>query len=132
MANLFIIHYRELRVYQMALETAMQVFDLVQAFPPEERERLTHPLIQATRSVCINVAQGWQRRRKQSAFVAYLNRAEAEAATVQVWLEFAVLCHYLDAERGQELHHDYQRVLADLNRLINHASAWTIPGDRPS
>lgn len=123
----FIINYRELRVYQAALDAAMQVFELSQELPPEEREHLTIPLIRATRLVCVYISQAWLRRRYQLGFIAKLNQAEIEAATAQVWLELAVLCSHLDAERGQELHHDYQQVLADLSRLIQHSAAWVLP-----
>lgn len=123
----FIISYRELRVYQAACDRAMQVFELSRNFPPEERELLTVPLIHASRLVCVYVSQAWQRRRYQAAFVARLNQAEAEAAATQVWIEFAVLCSYLDAEVGQELHHHYRLVLADLARLIEHSTAWVTP-----
>lgn len=123
----FIINYRELRVYQAALDIAMQVFAWSQELPPEERDHLTIPLIRATRLVCVYIAQAWLGRRYQAGFIAKLNQAEVEAATAQVCLEFAVLCSYLDAEQGQELHHDYQQVLADLSRLINHSAAWVLP-----
>ncbi len=122
----FIINYRELRVYQSALDIAMQVFELAQALPSEERDQLTLPLIRATRLVCVYIAQAWLKRRYQAGFIAKLNQAEVEAATAQVWLEFAVLCSYLDAQKGQELHHDYRQVLADLSRLIEHSAAWVL------
>jgi len=49
-------------------------------------------VVKSSRLVCINIAQAWQKRRYQSAFIAKLNQAETEAATTQVWIEFAVLC----------------------------------------
>ncbi|MGB3492299.1 MAG: four helix bundle protein [Elainellaceae cyanobacterium] len=125
--SLFLISYRELKVYQAAFESALQVFELSHTFPDNERILLTQPLIQVTRLLCIDIAQAWHRRRYPNAFVASLNHAEAKAAATQVWLEFAVLCHYLDPETGQELHHHYQEVLSDLNRLIHNSAAWVNP-----
>lgn len=126
MENPFVISYRELRVYQAAFESAMQVFEQSRAFPIAEQGQLTTMLIRASRLVCVNIAQAWQKRRNQEAFIARLNHAETEAAATQVWIEFAVLCGYLDAEMGQELHHEYQQVLADLARLIEHSAAWVV------
>lgn len=126
MENPFVISYRELRVYQAAFESAMQVFEQSRDFPIAEQEQLTPMLIRASRLVCVNIAQAWQKRRNQEAFIARLNHAETEAAATQVWIEFAVLCGYLEAEMGQELHHEYQQVLADLARLIEHAAAWVV------
>lgn len=34
-------HFRELRVYQIAFETAMQIFELSKTWPKEERYALT-------------------------------------------------------------------------------------------
>ena len=132
MENQFIISYRELRVYQTAFESAMLVFERSRDFPAREQDQLTTMMIRAARFVCTNIAQAWQKRRNQDAFIARLNQAETEAATTQVWIEFAVLCGYLDAETGQELHHDYQEVLADLSRLIEHSAAWVVSIDPES
>jgi four helix bundle protein len=126
MENPFVISYRELRVYQAAFESAMQVFEKSREFPIEEQKQLTPMLLRASRLVCVNIAQAWQKRRNQGAFIARLNHAETETAATQVWIEFAVLCGYLDAEIGQELHHEYQQVLADLARLIEHSAAWVV------
>lgn len=125
--NQFISSYRELKAYQAALEKAMQVFEVSREFPPQESTILTDPMIHAARLVCVLLAQAWQRRRYRSAFVARLNQAETAAASTQVWIEFAVLCSYLDPQQGQELHHDYQIILSELARLIHHADAWVIP-----
>ena len=132
MENQFIISYRELQVYETAFESAMQVFEITQTFPSEEQELLALPMLQAARLVCIYISQAWQRRRYASAFVARLNQAEAEVATTQVWLEFAVLCSYLDAEVGQELLHNYQEVLLRLSHIIEHADVWILPANSQS
>jgi len=126
MKNQFLIYFQELRVYQAAFENAMQAFEAAKTFPHHEQPALAAALIQSARQVCIHIAQAWQRRRHIAAFVAGLNRAEAEVASTQVWLEFAVLCSYLDAETGQELHHRYQEVLLGLAHLIENATVWVI------
>lgn len=107
METRFIVSYRELKVYDVAFENALQVFEVSRTFPPEEQELLTQPLVQAARLVCVLIAQAWQRRRYRAAFIARLNQAEAQAGATQAWIEFAVSCSYLDAEVGQELYHNY-------------------------
>lgn len=128
MNNQFLISYRELRVYQTAFDNALLIFERSQEFPPDSQAQLAIPLVRSSRLICVNIAQAWQKRRYQSAFIAKLNQAETEVATTQVWIEFAVLCDYLDAETGQELHHSYQEVLADLARLVEHSAAWVKQG----
>lgn len=126
MKNQFIANHRELLVYRTAFEAAMQVFEQAQSFPEHERTLLTHPLITSSRLVCTNLSAAWQKRRYKGAFVATLNIVEVKAAETQTWLEFAILCDYLNAETGQELFHQYTRVLSDVSRFVNHADAWVM------
>lgn len=126
MSNDFVANHRELLVYQTAFEAAMQLFELSQTFPSQERSLLTEQLLRSSRSVCANLAEAWQKRRYKGAFVAKLNDVEAEAAETQTWIEFAILCGYLDAEVGQEIFHQYEVVLGFAARLISNADAWVI------
>jgi four helix bundle protein len=120
----FVEKYQELAVYQSAFENAMWIFEVVQGFPEEERRSLSQPLVQASRLVCTKIAESWQKRRYREAFVARLNQAEVAAAEVQTWVEFAVLCSYLEAQTGQELLQQYHQILAGIGRLIDYADAW--------
>ncbi|MGP1383438.1 MAG: four helix bundle protein [Thainema sp.] len=122
----FVTDHRELLMYQVAFEAAMRIFELTQAFPENERYLLTEQLIRSSRSVCANLAEAWQKRRYHKAFVAKLNEVEAEAAETQTWLEFAILCNYLDAEVGQEMFHQYEIVLKTAARFIENADAWVV------
>jgi four helix bundle protein len=124
MSRDFVEKYQELRVYQVAFEAAMLIFEAVQVFPMEERSLLTEQILRSSRSVCANLAEAWQKRRYPKAFVAKLNEVEAEAAETQTWLEFAILCGYLEAEAGQELYGRYNQVLVEAGRLIENAEAW--------
>lgn len=126
MTKQFIVFHQELRVYQLAFENAMQIFELSREFPTEERNLLRRQMVQSSRSVCGSVAEGWCKRRFKGAFIAKLNEAEAEAAETQTWIEFAIMCSYLDTEVGQELHQRYRELLAGLARMIENADAWTI------
>lgn len=124
MSRDFVQKHQELRIYQLAFENAMQIFELVRLFPDEEKPLLTSQLIRASRSVCANIAEGWLKRRYKGSFVAKLTDAAAEAAEMQTWLEFAVVCGYLDSELGQELHGRYNEILAGIMRLVDNADAW--------
>ena len=88
--------HQDLDVYQLAFETAMQVFKLSKNFPSEERYSLTDQMRRSSRSVCANLAEAWRKRRYEGAFLIKLSDAEAEAAETQTRLEFAVQCEYLE------------------------------------
>lgn len=49
--------YKELKVYQLAFESAMQIYELSRKWPPEEKYSLTDQVRRASRSVCGNIAE---------------------------------------------------------------------------
>ena len=80
----------------------------------------------SSRSVCANIAEAWRKRRYPAAFIAKLSDAESEASETQVWLEFALNCHYLDAIRQRKLDDAYDHILGQLIRMIDEADKWTL------
>ena len=118
--------HEDLRVYQMAFDAAIKIFELSKKFPIEERYSLTDQIRRSSRSVCANLAEAWRKRRYQSAFIAKLSDSEAEAAEVQVWLKFAVKCGYLDIEQGRQIYAQYNQILASLVTMIKDPKNWLL------
>jgi len=118
--------HRDLEVYQLAFEVAMEIFELSRKFPVEERFSLTDQIRRSSRSVCANLAEAWRKRRYQAAFVAKLSDSETEAAEIQSWIEFAVKSNYLEVESGRELYRNYNKILGMLVNMINNPSPWLI------
>lgn len=119
--------HRDLRVYRAAFELAMEVFEISRGFPVEERYSLTDQIRRSSRAVCANIAEAWRRRRYPKSFISHLNIAESEASETQVWLEFAVKCSYVAAEKAREVYSRYEKLIASLIGMIKHKSSWTIP-----
>ena len=124
-------HYRELSVYQNAMEAAMRVFELTKRFPPEERYSLTDQIRRSSRSVCTNLAEAWRKRRYEGAFVAKLSDSEGEAAETQVHAEFAWRCGYLAETVFQELDDVYDHVLGQLVKMAANPEKWIITHTAP-
>jgi four helix bundle protein len=122
--------HQDLQVYQLAFDTAMQIFVESKKFPIEERYSLTDQIRRSSRSVCANLAEAWRKRRYEAAFIAKLSDSEAEAAETQTWLEFAVKCNYLTPETGRELYRTYNQILGILVNMINNPSDWLLPSPR--
>ncbi len=116
--------HKDLRVYQMAFDAAMQIFELSKKFPIEEKYSLTDQMRRSSRSVCANLAEAWRKRRYKAAFIAKLSDAEAEAAETQTWIEFAVKCNYINVEIGRELYVIYNQILGSLVNMINNPTPW--------
>ena len=47
--------YKELRVYKLAFDLAMEVFELSRRWPSEEKFSLTDQIRRSSRSVCTNI-----------------------------------------------------------------------------
>lgn len=118
--------HRDLEVYQMGFDAAMQIFQLTKGFPKEEIYALTDQVRRSSRSVCSSVAEAWRKRRYRAAFISKLNDAEAEAAETQVWLEFSVKCGYLDATIGHDLEASYDIILGKLVTMILRPEQWIL------
>ena len=118
--------YKDLRVYQSAMNAAMQIFEITKGFPPEEKYSMVDQMRRSSRSVCSNLAEAWRKRRYKAAFVAKLNDAESEACETQVWLEFGKRCGYLDETTTSELDSQYDQIIGQLVKMIQEADKWLI------
>lgn len=54
---------RELEVYKVAFETAMEIFEITRSFPVEEKYSMTDQMRRSSRSVCANLSEGCLRPR---------------------------------------------------------------------
>ena len=118
--------YRELRVYQNALETTMEIFRLTKSFPAEEKYSMVDQMRRSSRSVCANIAEAWRKRRYKAAFISKLSGAESEASETQVWIEIANRCGYLNAQIRNKLDATFDQIIAQLVRMIDEADKWLI------
>ena len=119
-------NYRELRVYQAALEAAMKIFELTKSFPTEEKYSLVDQIRKSSRSVCSNIGESWRRRRYKAAFIAKLNDSETEATETQVWLEISLRSGYIDQTIFEELFDEYEQIISQLVVMINQPDKWII------
>jgi four helix bundle protein len=112
--------HRDLRVFQLAYDLAMQVFRESRTFPKEERYSLTDQIRRSSRSVASNIAEGFRKRRYPNMFVSKLADSDGEASETQVWLDFSLDCGYLARERYDELTAGYEEVGRMLGAMIAH------------
>ena len=117
--------FTQLRVYQVAIESAMRIYELSRSWPPEEKYSLTDQIRRSSRSVCDNVAEAWRKRRYPSHFVSKLSDADTEAAETQVWLAFAQRCGVLAEAPHQELHGHYDHICRMLTKMMAKPNAWS-------
>jgi four helix bundle protein len=118
--------YKELRVYQAAIDAAMRIFEITKRFPLEERFSMVDQMRRASRSVCSNIGEAWRKRRYPAHFVSKLSDSEGEAEETRVWLDLAVRCRYISETEAAELDQTYDGILGQLVRMIEHPEQWII------
>ncbi len=118
-------HY-DLEVFQLAFDAANRFFELSKDFPMEERYLLTDQIRRSSRSVAVNIAEAWRKRRYKAAFIRQFNIAEAEAAEIQVWLNFCQECNYLDSVQILVLNQTYDQIIGKIVIMIRNPDPWIL------
>ncbi len=94
---------KELKVYKVAYELAMEIYRVSKDWPPEEKYSLTDQIRRSSRSVCSNLREAWAKRRYEAHFISKLTDSDGENSETDTWLDFAHDCSYLNEE-------DYKRL----------------------
>ena len=118
--------YKDLRVFQNAMNAAMKIFVLTEKFPSGEKYSLTDQMRRSSRCVCSNITRAWRKRRFKTPFIAKLNDSEGEACETQVWVEFARQCNYLDDDTCKELEAAYDQIMGQLVKMISQPDKWLL------
>jgi len=112
--------FKRLKVFQKSYNLAMEIFDLTKTFPKEERYSLTDQIRRASRSVSVNIAEGYRKRRYPKHFTSKITDADAECSETIVWLDFSFNCNYISEKKKNELQHEYQEVGRMLGGMANN------------
>ena len=117
-------HFRDLEVYRRAFNASMSIFQLTKSFPAEEKYSLVDQIRRASRSVCVNISEGWRKRRYVSVFKNKMTDSMQEASETQCWLEFSLSCQYINKETFDKLDDEYEQIIAMLNSVERNAEKF--------
>lgn len=110
--------YRDLRVWQLALDLAPEVYKLAQSLPKHEQYALADQMRRAAISVPANIAEG-QARRHRREFLRYLSIARGSLAELETLLVLAERLEYLSTERLRVMEQAIANVRMPLAGLMN-------------
>jgi four helix bundle protein len=117
--------FRDLQVWQKAMELTVAVYRLSKAFPREESFGLTGQLRRSAISIPSNIAEGHGRMNPRE-FRRFLLIARGSNCELQTQLELATTLHFADPQTltiGQSLSYEVENMLfALLSRLRNNSS----------
>ena len=95
--------YKDLKVFQLSYNLAMDIFEITKKFPSEEKFSLTDQIRRSSRSIPANIAEAWKKRIYPRMFVSKIVDAAGEAGETEVWLDIAKDTGYLVKEKYDEL-----------------------------
>lgn len=110
----------DLKVYQLSFELAMQVFEVSKKIPREERYSLTDQIRRSSRSITINIREGYAKRKYENVFVRHLNDAYGSCEETKGWLEFSVKCGYLPKVDFDDFLESYDQLGAMIYTLMRN------------
>ncbi len=111
---------RDLEVYKLAQEQAMDIFEISKSFPKEEKYSLTDQVRRSSRSVCANLGEAYRKRQYPAHFISKVSDADMENTETQVWFDFAYKCKYINSEILKSLVQRSQSIGRILNHMMNH------------
>ena len=110
--------YRELQVWQVAMDLVTLVYRETVQFPKEETYGLTSQLRRAAVSIASNIAEG-QGRRTTGEFLNHLSMARGSIMELQTQLEIAKRLRFLTERQAEQILEMATRVAQMTNALIS-------------
>lgn len=112
--------YKDLKVYQIAYKLAMEIFEITKSFPKEEIYSLTDQIRRSSRSVCVNLGEGYRKRKYPKYFSSKMTDADGECTETQIWLDFSKDGKYISQEIRDRLYKNYEEVGRMLGSMANN------------
>ena len=109
-------HYRELVVWQKAMDLVQEVYEITRRFPKEEVFGLTSQVRRAAVSIRSNIAEGQSRGRRE--FIHFLSIAKGSLSEVETQIAIALRLGYVKAADTARL----DGLAAEVGKLLNGLS----------
>lgn len=109
--------FKDLDVYKLSYEVAMDLFRISRRFPKEELYSLTSQLVRSSRSVSANIAEGWSKRHYENKFKNHLIDALGSNGESQNWISFALDCGYISNEEFKSFEDNFDHIGKMLTKL---------------
>ncbi|MGA7159114.1 MAG: four helix bundle protein [Acidobacteriaceae bacterium] len=106
--------FRDLLVWQRAIQLAVAVYKLTASFPPSEKFGLSFQLRRASVSVASNIAEGYGRMTRGE-YLQFLGHARGSNSEVETQL---VIVRAINMSIGLEIQ-GAESLCADVGRLLN-------------
>jgi four helix bundle protein len=105
--------HHSLDVWKKAVDLTVEIYELTENFPKEEKFGLTSQIRRASVSIAANIAEGAGRQSSKE-FYRFLSIAQGSTSEVETELLIAYRLMYLD----REAHEEVSQKLDDIGRML--------------
>ncbi|HLA28971.1 MAG TPA: four helix bundle protein [Syntrophales bacterium] len=120
--------YRDLEVWQKAMELVVECYQITKCFPVKEVYGLASQLQRAAVSVPANIAEGRSRRHNKE-FIQYISIAYGSLAELETHIEIAKRLGYIVADSAVELINKTSTIGRMLNGLRRSLEKQELKGE---
>lgn len=110
--------YRDLTVWQKALDLCVQVYEITGTFPKQELYGLSIQMRRCSVSIPSNIAEGHNRKHRNE-FLQFLRIAYGSGAELETQMDIALRVKYIDEEIYKKSFDLLEEVMRMLNSLID-------------
>ena len=113
--------YKELIVYQKAYKVSIEIHEISMNFPSFERSELGSQIRRASKSIPLNIAEGYGRNDSIEDFKRFLTMAMGSCEEVKVQLDYCRDLRYMNQDKYQELASTYAEIS---KMLVSMKKSW--------
>ena len=111
-------NYKELKVWQKAMDLTVEVYKLVKLLPKEETYAMSDQMRRAVVSIPSNIAEG-QGRNSDKEFIQFLSIARGSLWELETQIEICLRIGYIDQSLATNIYNLIEEISKMLNALSN-------------
>ena len=110
--------FEELEVFQRAYRISLEIHKASLLFPKSEQYSLGDQIRRASKSICVNLAEGFGKQSHSTAeFKRYISIAVGSSDEMRVWLRYCLDLCYIEKKDWQQWRDEYQEISKMLQGL---------------
>lgn len=111
--------FRDLRVYQEAVDLQQEIFQISKKWPSEEKYALIGQVRRSSRSIGANITESWAKRPYPAHFISKLTDADGELQEISHWIATAAACEYLSQSQQSILQARVEEIGKGLGKMMS-------------
>lgn len=108
----------DLEIYKAAYNLALKIHKISINFPKEEKYSLTDQIRRSSRSVAMNIREGFAKRKYKSVFIRHLIDSLGSSEETRGWLSLSKDLEYIDEKVFSEIDILYDQLNSKLHKTI--------------